>query len=962
MHLRRWLPSRNESVLVSTRVIRRLGDSVSLWLARAQEEPGRWRVGWLCVLAAIVLMVSVVSIPAGAASPSSGTVSQTNPNHPWNGALFVMSTPVPEACPPAGDPGNVRCDHFFLTIDVPATFWTQNTGGVAIRIAWLSSDNDFDLYVYNSDGTQVASSAAGGTTSEAVFLEFPAPGVYEVRVVPFLVLGSDYQGSAILTFTPGAPVPNPTHPTGGIAFGPSTVADPVRTEGEPMIHVDHTGNIWESGPWGTSTQMSFVHRSTDGGDSFHPTSSAMRPDAPPGGGDTDIVTDDQGFAYFVDLEGLANLGAAVSNDGGNTWKKNPIAADPAQDRQWYAVDNGATSAASDNTIFLTVHELAAGMEVYSSPGSMGSADLTGGLVFTRASDHLAIGPGATCGQTKFDPVRRNLYLPCVGGDHVDVITGHVDAMQQTGISFVHHGAPASPGGAVGDLFTSAAVDQAGNVFVAWVDTHDHNVYVSGSSDGALTWTAPLQVNGDPSNTNVWPWIVGGANGIVDVVWYGTSVRGDPGTFPSWFADRVAATTVPWHVYLAQVRLNFEAPASSTIYQARATEHPMNFGQICQEGIGCTTSNGDRSMADFFSVTVDASGAALIVYDDTTNQHHGAGLFVSRQVAGPSVFDTTISRPVPTNPVSDPTGDAQVPHYAPVSGPGLNVPSMDFTATQLSQPSAGILRVRMRVASIASLVPPTGADGIVWLTRWQARSIGDSGETSYRIFYVGARSVGGANPTFFSGTGTSASPKGVPGNGCITNTPQNCKLVEYPAEHTETGSLNRATGNFVIDVPRAHVGLPKSGDTLYSVTAISFAEVSGGPLLQDIDATPAFDMILTKGSGGGGHHGTGHGSEKDPSGADAEFSIFANDDQIGKVSFVDPSMGIAFESAYLTSAIFDGSTATIEGTGFVAGVFAEFRIVMQDVANPGVGKDTFAIELSTGLRVSGTITDGEIEVV
>ena len=350
-----------------------------------------------------------------------------------------------------------------------------------------------------------------------------------------------------------------------------------------------------------------------------------------------------------------------------------------------------------------------------------------------------------------------------------------------------------------------------------------------------------------------------------------------------------------------------------------------------------------------------------MYDDTTNQHHGASLFVARQVSGPGAFGTAISRPVPTNPVSDPTDDAQSPHYAPGVGPGANVPSMDFTAAQLSQPSNGVLRVRMRVASAATLAPPTGADGVVWLTRWQARSIGDGGETSYRIFYVGARSVGGADPTFFSGTGTSASPKGVPGNGCVTNTPQNCKLIQYPAEHTETGSLNRATGNFVIDVPRAHIGLPKSGDTLYSVTAISFAEVSGGPLLQDIDGTPAFDVTLTKGSGGGGHHGTGHGSEKDSSGGDAHFSIVANDDQIGKVSFVDPSMGIAFESAYLQSVVFDGSTATIEGTGFVAGGFAGFRIVMQDVANPGVGKDTFAIQLSTGLTVSGTITEGDIEI-
>src|SRR5438046_10145564 len=98
---------------------------------------------------------------------------------------------------------------------------------------------------------------------------------------------------------------------------------------------------------------------------------------------------------------------------------------------------------------------------------------------------------------------------------------------------------------------------------------------------------------------------------------------------------------------------------------------MHFGQICQEGLGCTTSNGDRSMADFCSVTVDASGAAQIVYDDTTKQHHGASLFVARQVAGPGVFGSAISRPVPPSPVSDPTSDAQAPHYAPQRGRGAN---------------------------------------------------------------------------------------------------------------------------------------------------------------------------------------------------------------------------------------------------------------------------------------------------
>ena len=108
-------------------------------------------------------------------------------------------------------------------------------------------------------------------------------------------------------------------------------------------------------------------------------------------------------------------------------------------------------------------------------------------------------------------------------------------------------------------------------------------------------------------------------------------------------------------------------------------------------------------------------------------------------------------------MSNPKGDAQSPHYAPGGGPGPNVPSMDLTAAELSKPRADVLRVRMRVANAASLQPPPGATRIVWLARWTARSVGDGGATTYRIFYVGAWSVAGGVPTFFSGTGTSANP-------------------------------------------------------------------------------------------------------------------------------------------------------------------------------------------------------------
>src|SRR5437867_2993734 len=249
----------------------------------------RFATALVALVAFVSLATGTLTVPARAANPATGSVSDLSPNATWTGQSYLLgATTLPEQCPPTTDPLNALCDHFFLSISV--------------------------------------SSASGGTTLEEVSILAPPPGTYEVRVVPFLVFDSGYDGQASLLFSPGGPTPNPILPTGGIAFAPSVVVDAQRTEGEPIVHVDRAGNIWESGPWGTTTVQSFIHKSVDGGDSFHIVSATgLRPDTPPGGGATDVTTDDQGFAYFVDLEALANLGVAVSNDGGNTWRKNAAA-------------------------------------------------------------------------------------------------------------------------------------------------------------------------------------------------------------------------------------------------------------------------------------------------------------------------------------------------------------------------------------------------------------------------------------------------------------------------------------------------------------------------------------------------------------------------------------------------------------------------------------------------------------
>src|SRR6184192_4173172 len=51
---------------------------------------------------------------------------------------------------------------------------------------------------------------------------------------------------------------------------------------------------------------------------------------------------------------------------------------------------------------------------------------------------------------------------------------------------------------------------------------------------------------------------------------------------------------------------------------KVSPHPMHYNDICLAGSGCIASQGNRNLADFFAVTIDHTGAAEIVYDDTSN--------------------------------------------------------------------------------------------------------------------------------------------------------------------------------------------------------------------------------------------------------------------------------------------------------------------------------------------------------
>ena len=284
--------------------------------------------------------------------------------------------------------------------------------------------------------------------------------------------------------------PPPFRPTGGLAFGAAAPIDPTSTSVQPNLAVGDDGTMWLSSS--TLGRTGFVRRSSDDGRSFR----AASPTGVGPQGDTALAVGDGGALYAVAQDSGSSVGAALTTDGGASWTQTRFFVPGAIDgRVSLAVDRGPTSSPEDDTIFLVVH-FAGSAYLYSSPG--------GSLAFANAAGGAAIAAGR-CGGILFDPIRRNLYLPCGAAPRVAVFTGHVPPGQRVGLLFRTFVTPATPGrGAVAELLPALAVDRAGTVYAVWADLLDHNLYYAASPDGGASWRGPVRVNGNEARTTALP--------------------------------------------------------------------------------------------------------------------------------------------------------------------------------------------------------------------------------------------------------------------------------------------------------------------------------------------------------------------------------------------------------------------------------------------------------------------------
>ncbi len=646
--------------------------------------------------------------------------------------------------------------------------------------------------------------------------------------------------------------------TSGVSFGVPRVVDPIHTYGEPDISIGPTGDVVVSGPQGTGVQRSVWNVSRDNGNSWRyvmdlpqgtPAAVPPRSTNGPGGGDTELAIDHTGKIYYSDLYALQCFTAATTPDHGATVNSSPLGCShPEADRQWYglydpkpsdnsvspyyAAHKGANGYLTKPLLYLSYNDLLFGAQLDKS---------TDGRTFTVA------------GKTQTPP---GVYGDGTGGNNV--ADGNIVIDQHTGkmLALVNHSETGKPNGlalAVGTpdvdgdmtfsynvvkaglplspdlLFPVLAQDKNRTLYAAWIEDGNRSVSNSAAyhvfysyataASGWTNWSTPRQVDSPPSLTNVFPWIAAGGKGNIDVVWYGADRREDP-------SKRSDTTPKKWNVFMAEV--SAADSAAPVVRQTKATPHPMHYNDICLLGSACVTNQGDRNLADFFQVKIDAAGRARVVYSDTSNgliqpgfqpinglfDHSGAAVVtVGTQSTGRNAWTgqplTALRAPAPHPSIGDRTGDALV--NKPIGG--TNAPGGDITNVSLTPAGNNLaVTVSTKGGSLGSAALAAGTPFGQIVVRWQM------GNTLY--YAAVEQDAAGMTTKYYGGKTGSIDLCSV--SACD---PHYLTYYAPPAGGTTaTGAASvPATGaaTYTIKVPLSAIGNPTSSSLLEEVTGYTF---------------------------------------------------------------------------------------------------------------------------------------------
>jgi hypothetical protein len=918
-------------------------------------------------LLSAIIVVAFLTPPlwtALAAAPEAGAISPASPPQTWTGTAIGTGGANEGVCEEG-----VNCDTYTLTVSGTPADWTGKL--IAVRIEWTNPVNDYDLYIHkdSNSGPEVGNSASGAPqTSEAAAIDpsSTGTGVYTVHVVYFAVtpVVDQYHGTAEVTVKTLGRTAN--YVKGGITFSPSvtTKAPAAGRDGEPSSRTDKLGNHYVAGIRGVPAGVDLWYFDLQPGsptydpkmrnpiyrgqpDSF--TTDEATAVGADGGGDVDLAVGfdsaNPGTVAFSSLV-AANISTGKSTDKGQTFQLNPLGnatgGAPGDDREWQEF-------LGTNQVYLLYRTLAPAV-------TMIQRSTDGGLTYGPARTAGAIG------QTGSIDVHQATGTVYISGSSGQVCVGSPPLPGLEPLTYNCTVPASDPNGVANIFFEVKVADDGttnGTAYVAYSNGKD--IFVAHSTNKGVTWSQPVRVSdGTETRTSMLPWLeTGPTPGSIGVAWYGTS-------------EATNNDNANWKVFFAQ---SFNATATiPTFRQVTASDHFIHASNISTGG---TLGTANRNLLDYFQISFDPQGAAVIDYTDDHNDFDGH-TFVMRQISGPSINGGTVPAPIEgaalPPPAGPPADGSQVTDFAQDVTTGL------LAVTPTNDP-LDILSIKYSCENgtdgpvIVSTMKVSDLSSVPALSNWRMNftanapfsQLSPTGDYSFGLsdrgdqFFVRASTDATGAPSYSFGTAVRNS------DGTLTYTTQGAADSGSfdPVNKTITVKVSASKLNpFVTHGPPVGAGSVLAG--LRGQTFTSNANAK-----RDIARGGTQFTIGNCGSGGGGGGGgtggdgpivkvTGGGSIL---GKVVSFGFNADNALSGHLNYKDQDQDIHLVSTRILTFVQTGpNEITFSGTGTIGRDPVTFEVTARDNGEPG-RNDFFRIEI-TGSHMSsraGNLSQGNIQV-
>lgn len=932
----------------------------------------------------LIFAMSMIVIPPStrAASPTMNTISPAGPTRSWDGTAVGGSSAGEDTCQEG-----VNCDTFKLTVE-PGV-WTGKV--IAIKITWTNPANDYDLYVHQGGscppsgpctGPIVGQSGDGAPdTDEATAIDPSSTGTgdYFIRAVYFSVtpLIDEYHGTASVENKPVGR--SATYLKGGITFSPNvTVKAPVAgRDGEPSSRTDKYGNHYVSGIRGVPAGVDLWYFDLQPGSPTydplmrHPLyrgqpDSFTQDDATSvgadGGGDVDLAVgfdnSAPGNPAVLAYSSLvaANISTGKSTNRGQTFTLNPLGnvtgGAPGDDRQWLEF-------VGNNSVYLLYRTLAPAVTMIQRSND-------GGLTYGAAKTAGAIGQ---VGSIDVHQATGTVYI---SGSTGQVCVGTPLLPGAEPLTYDCRVAASDPSGVANIFFVVKVADDGtpnGTAYVAYSNGKD--IFLAHSTDKGANWSTPVRVSDGPeTRTSLFPYLeTGPTPGSVGLVWFGTS-------------EAVNNDNANWQAFYAQT---FNATASSPSFrQALASDHFVHGSNISTGG---TLGTANRNLLDYFQVSFDSKGAAVISYTDDHNDFDGH-TFVTRQVSGKGINGTTVPAPVqgsgPFNagqsppPAQPGANGEQVTDFAqdvavgllgvvPQNDP-LDILSIKYSCETGTQ--GPMLVATMKVSDL-SAVPPASNWRMNFTANAPYSTLSPTGDYTFGLsdrgdqFFVRATTDAAGAQSFVYGTsvrnsdGTLAYTVRGPADGASIDSPM------------KTITIKVFLSNLAPYVTHGPAVAP--GSILVGLRGQTFT--SGANAKRDLTRGGTQYTIgncsTGGGGGGGGGGGNGEGTVIKVTGGGSinvkaqsfSFKIDNNFAEMpsGHLKYdVNGTGGFRLVSdGFFTWAQNGPNEVIITGRGSIGRTPVTFTLRIQDNGEPG-RNDFFEIQISNGHMAQGTLSTGNIQ--